>query len=329
MRIRECANFRLPALARVAAVAGTAVLGLALAILASGCGTAAPGSKVAAASVPGGGAGVEQLEAKFQETERKLAELKRAYDEQFQQIKTRLDRLEGSVAVASAAANAAREAALNAARSAPQGVAGAGSGAANAGGSPPAAAIGAATVPAGTPSGTIAGASNTAAAGAAAPAAGGAVVASAAATGPCDIREATDLGGRTGRLIIQFAGGADTSGAPIAVRAGEDQGSAMAVSKYGELSAELLPGKYRVEITGRLAGVFEVKARHETRVHTGVVRFKLSEGTPVALYAPGQKTHFHSFYGPCDVGLPVGDIEVGIAGGRERMVVERDKVQEF
>ncbi|MFN0059856.1 MAG: hypothetical protein ACKVX7_15465 [Planctomycetota bacterium] len=147
--------------------------------------------------------------------------------------------------------------------------------------------------------------------------------------GASDVREVSDLVGRMGRLVIKFPENTKTSGASVRVFVGETPTGDASISKYGHCTAELMPGFYSVEISGRPAGVFEVKSRHETRVHTGVLRLTLSSGTSVTLYAPGAASHFQSLYGSHDVALPVGDTEVSIAGRRERVTIQRDEIKEF
>jgi hypothetical protein len=86
---------------------------------------------------------------------------------------------------------------------------------------------------------------------------------------------------------------------------------------------------YCLDINGLPAGTVEVKSRHETRVHTGVLRLQLSSSTFVQLHKPGEAKPFFTHYGAKDVGLPLGDIEVEVAGQRELVSIEKDKVKEF
>lgn len=133
------------------------------------------------------------------------------------------------------------------------------------------------------------------------------------------------LRGRLGRLTVLFPEGAKVSGCPIEASAGEKA----AGSSYGSFAKDLMPGEYVLEIQKRRLDRIEVRTGHVTRVHAGVLRLQGAEGTAFELFEPGAKKAFFNCYGPQDVGLPPGAIEVGIAGQRAKVEILADRIVEF
>ncbi len=76
----------------------------------------------------------------------------------------------------------------------------------------------------------------------------------------------------------------------------------------------------------RLEGV-EVRSRHDTRVKVGVLRVNAGSSTRTRVLRDGVEVR--ADYGNAQFGLPVGDYEVEVAGGRERVTIPDGAIVDF
>jgi hypothetical protein len=138
----------------------------------------------------------------------------------------------------------------------------------------------------------------------------------------------SELKGSMGRIIVEFPKDAKTESTPVAVnKAGEEKG---ALSKYGNVTAELLPGQYELTISGARVGGAEIKARHDTRIPVGVLRITTSDpGTSVAVFSADGSQQLNSGYGSRDVGLPAGQYTVKVAGQTAKVEIKAGEVSEL
>ncbi|MBI4566060.1 MAG: hypothetical protein HY716_15345 [Planctomycetes bacterium] len=98
--------------------------------------------------------------------------------------------------------------------------------------------------------------------------------------------------------------------------------------RYGNCTFEVHPGTYDVSISKRIVRV-EVKSKHVTKVHVGVLRVHLKSGTYVEVLDVDQKTRLEDRYGDAVFGLPEGTYYVKVAGRMEEVKVEKDKVTDY
>jgi len=98
---------------------------------------------------------------------------------------------------------------------------------------------------------------------------------------------------------------------------------------YGSMAADLIPGRYLVTISGRRVEDVEVQAGRNTTIRVGALRVHAGSGTRVDVFARGGKEGLTGFYGANDVGLPVGQYDVQIAGQRASVAIKENAITEF
>ncbi|MBI3603730.1 MAG: hypothetical protein HY205_04700 [Nitrospirae bacterium] len=154
--------------------------------------------------------------------------------------------------------------------------------------------------------------------------------AAAANTNPTDpyvISTDPELTGRLGRLVVTFPDGANASGSPVDVY---KPGEAKAVAGgYGSQQLDLLPGTYAVVISGkRIEGVI-VQSAHDTKMKVGVLRVSAGSGTRIDLVDSITQKEITGGYGKQVFGLPIGTVQVRIAGQSELVTIQDGKITDF
>lgn len=130
-----------------------------------------------------------------------------------------------------------------------------------------------------------------------------------------------------GRIVVAFPEGSKAEGTPIGIFKAGDKKSIE--RGYGVMAADLIPGQYDVEVSGRRVRVVEVRAAHDTKVRVGVLRVRVGSGTPIGIFERGGKDQLTRFYGSSDIGLPVGQYDVEVAGQRAPVTIKEDAITEF
>jgi hypothetical protein len=95
------------------------------------------------------------------------------------------------------------------------------------------------------------------------------------------------------------------------------------------MAADLIPGRYLVVVSGRRVEDVEVQAGHNTIIRVGALRVHAGSGARVDVFDPGGKEGLTGFYGAGDVGLPVGQYHVQIAGQRANVAIKENAITEF
>jgi hypothetical protein len=144
--------------------------------------------------------------------------------------------------------------------------------------------------------------------------------------GPAVIELDPTLKGRMGRLSVQFPDGATTKARIDVFRAGVEKAATI---DYSKLDAELMPGTYDVLVSNRRVNGVEVRSRHTSRLRVGVLRMHLEKSTRFDLFVPGAEQAFYTDYGSSDIGLTPGEIEIEVAGQREKVEVRAGEITEF
>lgn len=143
----------------------------------------------------------------------------------------------------------------------------------------------------------------------------------------CVIAASPDMKGRLGRLVVTFPDGAKAGNTRIDVfKAGEQTSLA---GGYGGHTFDLLPGGYEVEISKKRIGGVTIKSAHDTRVKVGLLRVSAGKDTRVDLLDMSSQDTLTGGYGNQEFGLPIGPVQVKVAGQAETVTIEDGKVTEF
>lgn len=137
--------------------------------------------------------------------------------------------------------------------------------------------------------------------------------------------ENPELTGRLGRVVVAFPEGSSPSSTRIVIR--PEGGPDTSASNYGGITADLLPGKYDVEISGVVIPGAEVRSRHDTKIAVGVLRVSAGSSTRIQIFRGGQAVA--SGYGKGQFGLPAGSYEVEISGKREPITIAAGGITDF
>ena len=144
-----------------------------------------------------------------------------------------------------------------------------------------------------------------------------------------DITPNSEMKGRLGRIVADFAGDLKLEGHATRVvvySAGKNEALA---TQYNAVAAELPPGKYDLVFSGKKIAGIPVESAKDTRIRSGVLRTHASEQTRFTLSDVGNEATFHVLYGNATLGLPIGDYEITVNGQREKFTIEAGKVTEF
>lgn len=143
----------------------------------------------------------------------------------------------------------------------------------------------------------------------------------------CEIAANPELKGRLGRLLINFPEGAKAGNTRIDVMKPGEQNSL--AGGYGAHTFELLPGTYDVEVSKtRVAGV-TIKSAHDTRMKVGVLNVHAGKDTRVDVLDKTSRQKLTGGYGDQQFGLPVGQVQVQVAGQAETVMIQDGRVTEF
>jgi hypothetical protein len=141
----------------------------------------------------------------------------------------------------------------------------------------------------------------------------------------CEIASNPDLKS-LGRLVVAFPKDSNTSPRVDIFKVGD---SSPIQGTWGSMTADLIPGRYVVAISGRRVEGVEVQAGHNTRIRVGALRVHTGSGTRVDVFERGGKNSLVGFWGASDVGLPVGQYDVQIAGQRATVAIKENSITEF
>ena len=143
----------------------------------------------------------------------------------------------------------------------------------------------------------------------------------------CEIAANPDLKGQLGRLVINFPEGAKAGNTRIDVMKPGEQDSL--AGGYGAHTVELLPGVYDVAVSNkRVAGV-TIKSAHDTRMKVGMLNVHAGKGTRVDVLDKTSQQKLTGGYGDQQFGLPVGQVQVQVAGQAETITIQDGRVTEF
>jgi len=134
-------------------------------------------------------------------------------------------------------------------------------------------------------------------------------------------------GGRLGRLVVAYPDAKAAEGASLAVRKPGDENAVS--TGYGDQTIDLLPGTYDVAISGKLVAGVPIQSGSDTRVKVGILAVHANAGTRVDIVDPVSKKAVIDGYGDKSYGLPVGTVNVTIAGQSEAVTIEDGKVSDF
>jgi hypothetical protein len=148
-----------------------------------------------------------------------------------------------------------------------------------------------------------------------------------ASTDCCDVVADPERKGRLGRLVVKFPDGTTPGNTRVDVyRPGEQTSLA---GGYGSQMLDLMPGTYEVEISRkRILGVM-VEPAHDTRVRVGVLRVTALANTRVDLLDAKDQRALTGGFGTQEFGLPVGSIQVKVAGQTETVTITAGQITEF
>lgn len=162
---------------------------------------------------------------------------------------------------------------------------------------------------------------------------GGVITAPAApATGPgsgecCAIVADPERKGRLGRLVVKFPDGANPGNTRVDVyRPGEHTSLA---GGYGGQMLDLMPGTYEVEISRKRVFGVTVQPAHDTHVRVGVLRVTALANTRVDLLDATDQRTLTGGFGSQEFGLPVGPIQIKVAGQAETVTIRDGQITEF
>jgi len=143
----------------------------------------------------------------------------------------------------------------------------------------------------------------------------------------CDVVADPERKGRLGRLVVKFPDGTAPGNTRIDVyRPGE---LTSLTGGYGNQILDLMPGTYEVEISRkRILGV-KVEPAHDTRVRVGVLRVTALANTRVDLLDASDQRALTGGFGTQEFGLPVGRVQVKVAGQTETVTIVAGQVTEF
>ena len=131
-----------------------------------------------------------------------------------------------------------------------------------------------------------------------------------------------------GRVVVKFPEGSQAGGTYSAIFKGDDRKNRIA-DKHGGIGADLIPGQYDVEISGRRVPGVAVHAGHDTKIRVGVLRVQAGSGTYVQVFQRVGKDRLVDFHGSKDVGLPIGEYDVEVAGQRAPIIIKEDTITDF
>lgn len=143
----------------------------------------------------------------------------------------------------------------------------------------------------------------------------------------CVIAANPDIKGRLGRLVVTYPEGTKAGNTRVDVyKPGEHTSLA---GGYGGRTFDLMPGAYEVAISKKRIGGVTIKSAHDTRVKVGLLRVNAGKETRVDLVDMGSPDTLTGGYGNQEFGLPIGQVQVKVAGQAETVTIEDGKVTEF
>ena len=128
-----------------------------------------------------------------------------------------------------------------------------------------------------------------------------------------------------GRIVVSYPG--DMATRLDVYAAGTDKAIE---GRYGDAALDLAPGTYDATVGGRRVTGVGVQAGQDTRIRTGVLHVRASNGTRIDLVEPtnvGEK--LAAAYGDTHFGLPIGAVAVEVAGQRQTALIEDGEVTEL
>src|SRR5205814_6834553 len=119
------------------------------------------------------------------------------------------------------------------------------------------------------------------------------------------------LAGMMGRIVVKFPEGTKINDTSVAIHPAGDAKKQNAHG-YGNMTTDLLPGRYDLIISGATVGNVEVRSKCDSQIPVGVLRVSAGKDTGVAILDLEGKKQLTHFYGPSDVGLPAGRYNISV-----------------
>lgn len=151
---------------------------------------------------------------------------------------------------------------------------------------------------------------------------------SGAANADVKIVENPALTGVMGRIVVKFPEGAKIKDTSVEIHPAGDAKKQNAHG-YGNMTTDLLPGRYDVVISGATLGNIEVRSKCDSLLPVGVLRVNAGKDTAVAILDADGKKQLTQFYGTDDVGLPAGKYNISVSGQSAPVEVKANEVTNF
>jgi len=143
----------------------------------------------------------------------------------------------------------------------------------------------------------------------------------------CDLVPNPVLKGRLGRLVVVFPEGAKAGGTRIDVhQAGAPD---VIAGGWGNQKVELLPGTYAVVVSGKRVEGVTLQSGNDTTVKVGMLRVTAGGGTRIDVLDPDTKQTLTGGWGNQQIGLPLGQVSVRVAGQTQTVTIEDGKITDF
>ncbi len=141
----------------------------------------------------------------------------------------------------------------------------------------------------------------------------------------CSVVANPAMKGRLGRLLVAFPEGANAEGTYTSVYKEQDK-----IADFkGNNTVELLPGAYAVTISGKRVEGVTIRSGHDTKVRVGMLRVAAGKDTYVKLLNADKTLKLADGKGNFELGLPIGAVNVSIAGQAESVTIEEGKITDF
>ena len=157
---------------------------------------------------------------------------------------------------------------------------------------------------------------------------GAPVQGSGAANAEVKIVEDPALTGVMGRIVVKFPAGTKSSQSSVEIHPAGDANKQNAHG-YGNMTTDLLPGRYDVVISGATLGNVEVRSKCDSHIPVGVLHVNAGKDTGVAILDADGKKQLTHFYGAEDVGLPAGKYNISVSGQSAPVEVKTNEVTNF
>ena len=141
----------------------------------------------------------------------------------------------------------------------------------------------------------------------------------------CGIVANPALKGRLGQLVLAFPQGANAGNTRTYVYKDQTE-----IARFdGNKTLELMPGIYRVGITGKWVEGVTIQSGHDTTVKVGLLRVSAGKDTRVYFLDTDKKRELARGDGAQERGFPIGTVYVNVAGQSEAVTIQEGKITDF